>query len=301
MNKQNQAQLKMFEAVIEFLDNNPALVTALAILATLKTQLGGCIQRIADAYAIILTPLTGITLQKDEARKNMNVLLFEICNGLRAYATSVNNMNLYNAVNFSISDIEHLNDSKISSFAIQIHAKATDHIASLPPFGIDAAVLAALTAAMSSFEHLKVEHRDAIALRMAQKGIIKQNINDARNILVMNMDPIVYTRISVEPSIVDQYKNVRRIINLPIHHTNLKGSVTDAASNAPIPNAAIVIEELGITLKSLPDGAYGKDKIKPGTYTITVTADGYQTKVYNNIKLKLGKNNELFIKLNLIN
>lgn len=301
MKKIQQAQLKMFEAVIEFLDNNPALVTALAILATLKTQLEGCIQRIADAYAIILTPLTGITLQKEEARKNMNVLLFEICNGLRAYATSVNNMNLYKAVDFSFTEIAAFNDSKITSFAIQIHAKATDHIASLPPFGIDAAVLAALTTAMSSFENLKLEHRDAIALRMAQKDIIKQNINDARNLLIMNMDPIIFTRITVDPSLVNQYRNVRRIINLPVHHTNLRGSVTDAATNAPIANADILIQELSLTLKSHPDGIYGIDKIKPGAYTITVYASGYQTKVYNNVKLKLGKNNELYIKLNLIN
>ncbi len=301
MKKQNQALLKMFEAVIEFLDNNPALIASLAVLGTLKTQLETIISQVANAYAIILTPLTGITLQKEEERNKLNALLFEICNGIRAYATSVNNMNLYKAVDFSISDIDHMSDTKITSFATQIHAKATAHIASLPPFGIDAPILAALTLSMSNFENLKMEHRDAVALRKAQAGIIKTSLADGRQLLIGSMDPIVNTRITVEPSIVSQYRTVRRIVNLPVHHTNIKGAVTNAANNNPIVGATILIEELAIELITAADGTYSRDKIKPGTYTIHVNAPGYQSKIFSNIKLKQGKNNEYFFKLNSIN
>ena len=69
---------------------------------------------------------------------------------------------------------------------------------------------------------------------------------------------------------------------------SLKGKVTDEKGN-PIAYAAVLVESTKLGTNTTENGEYIIINIPVGKYTITVLQMGYQTKKFENIQIKLGK------------
>lgn len=57
----------------------------------------------------------------------------------------------------------------------------------------------------------------------------------------------------------------------------LTGTVTDAETGEAIPQAEIILNELGESITTDEYGSFTFDEVEAGTYTVSVTVDGYQT------------------------
>ncbi len=67
-----------------------------------------------------------------------------------------------------------------------------------------------------------------------------------------------------------------------------KGAVFDAITGSQISPAEVTLTELGYTLYPLPDGSF-ISSVLPGTYDVSVSADGYQTQSFSNIDIPLAQ------------
>jgi protocatechuate 3,4-dioxygenase beta subunit len=58
--------------------------------------------------------------------------------------------------------------------------------------------------------------------------------------------------------------------------TTITGTVVDANTEAPIPNAQIAVREADASTTSDEAGTFTFVDLEPGTYTLSVSADGYE-------------------------
>jgi hypothetical protein len=59
--------------------------------------------------------------------------------------------------------------------------------------------------------------------------------------------------------------------------TMITGTVTDATTEAPVPFAEILLNETGISTTSNENGRFNYSGLEPGSYTLTFSAEGYET------------------------
>ena len=82
----------------------------------------------------------------------------------------------------------------------------------------------------------------------------------------------------------------------------IKGAVQDPA-NAYVPKASVVAKDLSTGLSfptvSGADGEYLVPNLLPGTYTVTVTATGFQTSVIDRVTVETGRTTDLPIRLSV--
>lgn len=76
---------------------------------------------------------------------------------------------------------------------------------------------------------------------------------------------------------------------------NLAGQVLDAGTNVAIGGATITID--GYSGVSAANSTYNISGIAPGTYTVTVSANGYTTRSYPNITINEGATTTLYLYL----
>src|SRR5579864_4590029 len=85
------------------------------------------------------------------------------------------------------------------------------------------------------------------------------------------------------------------LISTPVYSQivggTLSGTITDA-SGAAVPNATVTIKNgaTGVITNAASNaqGLYNAPNLLPGTYEVTVTASGFDTKVINNVVLAVG-------------
>jgi hypothetical protein len=69
----------------------------------------------------------------------------------------------------------------------------------------------------------------------------------------------------------------------------ISGSIRDADFDAPLAGATVLIVETGQKTKTSDDGNYSLTNVKPGSYTITVSAGGYTRQVKTNVAVQPGQ------------
>ena len=77
----------------------------------------------------------------------------------------------------------------------------------------------------------------------------------------------------------------------------LEGTITDSQTSAPIAQANLTIEGIGINENSAIDGTYATGYHTAGFYTVTVSAAGYETQTLTNVELINGVVNLLNVQL----
>ena len=58
--------------------------------------------------------------------------------------------------------------------------------------------------------------------------------------------------------------------------TMITGMVTDATTEAPVPFAEIVLNETGTSTTTNENGRFNYSGLEPGSYTLTIRAEGYE-------------------------
>ncbi|MEO8147919.1 MAG: choice-of-anchor B family protein [Bacteroidia bacterium] len=80
----------------------------------------------------------------------------------------------------------------------------------------------------------------------------------------------------------------------------LEGIVTDSATGALLNNAAVQVSVVNLSENTNLNGEYKTGTVTAGTYTVTVSLTGYNTKIINNVQLNNGVLTTLNVQLSLV-
>ncbi|MEI2739578.1 MAG: carboxypeptidase-like regulatory domain-containing protein [Chitinophagaceae bacterium] len=297
MTDQQNAKLSMYNVVASVMDDNTAKVATVAALVTVAANFKTTAEAISNTAEQQATITTGVTPDKNATRESLRNTTVNIAGILYAYAVSVNNIILQGKSKITYSALRDLKDDELGERAQSIHDEANAVIASLPPFGITAAVLTSYQTLIDSYEAKSPAPRAAQSQQVALTTQLKDLFKQADSTLKNSMDKLMLNFKTTDPQFFNTYTAAREIIDAGSATTKISGTVTNIASAVGIAGAVITVEDQSYTATSEPDGSYELIIPVPGTYNIFCNHPGYQQAKINAVEVTLGVNTKLNIEL----
>lgn len=133
---------------------------------------------------ISVTDFTGYAVDKSIGKTAGAKAGRAVVVGLIGFAQSTNNNTLKNQIDFSVSDLEGMNDRTFISSLKLLHAHATTHAAAIVAFGTSAGEITALATAIANYITLKPGPTDAAD----RKQLANDSMNEAIDNLLREMN-----------------------------------------------------------------------------------------------------------------
>lgn len=289
MTDQQRAVYNMFTVVDAVLDANATQVATIAALGTAQTTLKANIAAISNTSEQQKTVTSGVTPDKNATRETLRTTTVINAGILYAYAVSVNDLILQSIAKLTMSDLKELKDDELADRAQTIHDNANAVIASLPPFGITAAILTSYQTLIDAYSTKAPAPRVAISQQVALTKQIKTLIKETRALCTNTLDKLMLNFKLTDPEFYNTYKAARVIIDPGTIPTQAAGTITDSATTNPVGGVLITVDGQSFVATSQPDGTYSLKIPAPGTYTLIFTKTGYQTLQKINIEITLGQ------------
>lgn len=289
MTAYQKAKVTMFKTIVEYCDENTAIISSVAAFVNALTNAKAKLVLLDDNEQLNAVPITGIAADKSDRRKNVIDYGFDIAGMLFAFADAEKNNTLKDEVSFTMSDFKRMRDNDLVNVCRAIHARAVENVDTAKDFGINAALLTEFAAAIDDYEAAMPKPRTAIGKRKTQKANVVELIAEIEDILEKQMDKLMTNFRKSNPDFYETYFNLREIIDPSTTHTQLKGTITAAADGKPISNATITIAEKSLTATTDPTGKYSIKPAPFGKFTVTVTKTGYQPFEAEDVIIKVGE------------
>lgn len=242
-------KLSMYEATIEVLDNNTALVATIPALVTAKSDLVNIIMQIRAANLVQQMSTKGKTMDKADRKNELADTAYAVAGAVQAYATETDNNDLYMLVNFSRTRLRSADDEEIQQLCQLIHDEANTVVASLADYGVDAAKLTELQGLIDAWSSQSQAPRVAISERAAATANLPSFFSAADEVLKKRMDKLMEQFYVSERTFYDTYKSARKIVNagktgggdnpMPTDAVQVSGNVRNGDTDMPIAGATV--------------------------------------------------------------
>lgn len=216
---------------------------------------------IRDIVEVQETPITGVRKNKELAREAMRDVALLVSGAVTAYATSINDQRLKDAVHFTSTDLMRVRDTLASERARVIHDQAQAVITNLADFGVTGSTLAELIARIEEFEGLLVAPRVAIVDKKGATGSLKMIMSETDALLKDEMDTLMPAFKTSAPAFYDAYFNARLIVDTGSTKPSVLifVAVSDAQSGMPLVDVNVLASVEGSLNKTFagtaqPDG-----------------------------------------------
>lgn len=214
MNRTLENKLSMYLAVQKVCADNNSVWSGIIACVTAVNNLNSKVLEIVDARQIQESSPSGITLDKAVRRDAMIDSAMFVKGAVQAFATDNGNNELYESVNYSLSEIKRPADTIARDRALLIYNKAVPLVSSLADYGITAAVLTDLQTAITNFTAIMPKPRTAINSIKAATNTIEELFIAADLILKRNVDKFMVQFKATNEAFYNTYLNARQIIDL---------------------------------------------------------------------------------------
>jgi len=298
MDARKEAKLNMFRVIKQICEDNTIIVsTNPAFLATYniyKAKLSTLIGTVTSELQVI----TGIAADKTTLKKNLSQSAADICALIFAYASSISNNTMRDAVSFTYTDLFKIKDDKIHETCQNIYNLANTNAAALVPYGISPTMLSAFQQSITDYANIVPKPKSAKAQRAAYTKSINTQTKEIDKLLTEQLDNLITVFKVSKPDFVNTFRSGRVVIDPNSTVTQLKGKIIDSLTKLPLQGALIEITGAkNYTCKTNKLGFFTQKPIDQGEYTLTITLDGYQTITITTYKAKLGQINKQIIQL----
>ena len=297
MDSRNEAKLSMYNAVLTHIEANAVITATVPAFATVATTLRTTYNNIVDAAQQETLAITGITMDKTQARLALCNEAAGIAAAIFAYASSISDNEMKEQVNYPVSKLQNTNDELLIPVCNNILNIATTNAAAIIPYGVSAARVTAFEDIIEDYQNLIPNPRNAVTNRSAVRTSLKNLFKDADLIFKSQLDKLALQFKTTEEDFYNTYRNNRIILDAATFNTQATGTITDSVTNQPIPNVTINVIDQIYTATSNATGDYTIKIPVPGTYNLTFLAGGYTTKIQNGVVVTLGQSTALNIQL----
>ncbi len=299
MTDSQENKLSMNRATETVLNNNNSIWSANTLFDTVKTAFSDKIADLVNARQRQLEINTGIAVDKKVLKNLLITQAGSIGAKLVIFAEDTNNNELLDEVNLSHSKLDKSRDEVVAGLCQNIHDHADDNIALLAPYGITAGMLTTFQSAITLYSAKAPQPRVAAAAKKAVTAQIVTLTKDIDKVLKNRLDKLMEDYKTSEAEFYNAYKAARIIINLGATHTRLQTHVKDQNGD-PLKLAIVFLLQNNLVRyagKSNDKGNVLLSKVKPGTYDLKVSKDGYTSKTETGILFKAGKQTSRIVSL----
>ncbi|MHB8260047.1 MAG: carboxypeptidase-like regulatory domain-containing protein [Bacteroidia bacterium] len=281
MNKRETNQLNMYEAVEQVLNTsaNSAIWTPNGAMdnavATFMSHLGS----IHDSGAAQRTSTVGTTVTKESLHLAMANAALKAANAGRAYATTINDEVLFDAMNYAKREILNATDTGAGEICQNIYDNLDPHIANTGAYGATATSQTDLQNLIDSYNGMIGKPALQRSISVVATLTLKQHFAAENGLLKNLLDPLMAQYETTNLAFYEQYKVARVIHDIGHRHTVIfKGFIYDASETALL-GALIELTGAHGKRKKITDatGKYVFARLHTGTYLITVSKAGYVT------------------------
>lgn len=293
MNTSQENKLSMYEATIEVMDNNSALVGTVAALVAAKSDMVNKTLEIRAANTVQQMTTKGKTMDKADRKEELADTAYAVAGSVQAYAAENNNNDLYMLVNFSRWTLRKADDEEIQQLCQLIHDQANAVVGDLADYGVDVAKLTALQDMINAWSSQSQAPRVAISERVAATLSLPELFAEADDIIKKRMDKLMEQFYQTEKTFYDTYKAARKIVNAghggssdtPANAISISGNVADNSTSSPIVGATVTLipSDGGdpIVTTTTDDGSYEMEftDVPPATTfsaTLEATAENFE-------------------------
>lgn len=293
MTSRNEAKLSMYNAVLNFCDENSATIATLTAFPTVLTAFANKVEAIEDMGQLEAQVISGVTINKADLKKTLSQTASTNAAALFAFATAENDVVLKEKARYSYSDIFRLKDEELTLVVQNIIDQVNANVASLAGYGITAATVADFQDLIDDYNSNAPTPRNAISLRKSYKVQLQTLFKEADSILKDQMDKLALQLKTANPGFYIAYTNNRVIIDAGSSPTQVQGIIVDQLSGDPLSGVIVQVVDQEFGAVSNAEGGYTIQGITNGTYSITFTKTGYVTKTVDNIIVLLGQTTDL--------
>ncbi len=222
------------------------------------------------------------TGEKRDLKGDIATAVDYICSSASVYALEIKDKTLYNAVNYTATDVVRMRDGEVNGFVITITGAITP-LLSNPDFleyDVTAEDIENLTKNAAAYndslgDNKIIDNNSSIASANIDALLLANSI-----ILTKLTKLMVYFK-TTDPAFYQGYQKVIIIDKSGIHHTGIRGVATNRDSQAPLKDVTIVYHgktpDKNKTTITDSKGVYELIKLIPGERTFTFTVPGYDS------------------------
>ena len=206
-----------------------------------------------------LLETTGITTDKTTKRNSMTDKALFMINRMQSYANVVTNPELLENIKYSASDLKKKRDSDVIGICNIVIAKANANATALATYGVTAAMITELQAAITAYTAMIAKPKSAISQTKTATENLAKLFKEADDLLNKRMDLDIELFKATKPEFHSQYKTARMIVSLGGTPVSVLGSVIAAGSGEPLKGVVFTfVPENNALMK-----AAGHEKVKP--------------------------------------
>lgn len=265
-------------AVENFMDDNESVWSGNVPITETKELLSKTIDDLAEQVGIQLTNPTGVTVDKERARKTLVEEAFVISSAASAYASIIDNGALRNRTYYAISTLERFRDAELHSVCTNLLSDCQGVGRALEPYGITSVVLSDFQVTTDRFAAIMKNPTEAIARRKAATDKIPVILSDISILLNTRMDNLMVGLQASAPDFVAQYTNIRAVNNTGTRELSLTILSINAETREPIANVALELVGQGIKRVSSKRGYNTVAHLMSGSHDIAALHPNYQPK-----------------------
>jgi len=229
MNDVQENKLSMYLAVESVVNTNnpvwsgvPAFASAVGAFALKLEGIVGVVERQETA-------ITGVRSDKLNAQNLMIETALTVSGSVFAYASTVNNQTLKEAVSYTESSLKYVRDTISAERCTVIHSQASAVVADLGDYGVTPAVLAELDDRITAFIELIAAPRVAITSRKGATSVLVELIKEMDLILKEQLDMLMPQFKVSDPVFYTHYFDSRLIAGARRNHAGDADNSTNPA------------------------------------------------------------------------
>lgn len=289
MDKLSESRLSMQLGTTNFLKANSLVFSLLPGYTPLLTLLDSNVNQIIQVGQVQGANRTGVAQAKSNFRVTLAAITFKVANLVKVYANANSNPELARLVHCYESDLLRVADTKLNEHALLVQSKALEFLTELAPYGVTAAMMDELEAAISAFFDSIDKPAAAITLTKDATQQVKNLLKENDTVLakIDNLAEIIrFTHVDVYRN----YHTTRNVIETGKRYVALKATAKNAANNQPLSGVLFQfgpmdgsIVPIGVPApqvyikKTASKGSFLIKTMVPGSYQLIVSKNGFQS------------------------
>lgn len=292
MTAHDQARLGMYEAVLDFLQNNEAITQNLPNYQVLKTSLQDKIASIRLHAQDQERDNSGTTVNKEKLRQDIINRTDNLSGKLIAYATFEEKEELLKFISFTRTDLERSTDHLLPFHVKEVCDNALKHMDALPAYEVEKTEVTDLQKKCDDFQKIVPQPTEKRKDVGTATTALHKEMNSTDELL-LDMDKLMLVKRYSEPAFFDRYSKSRGITFPGSRTLAVKAQITDAATGEGVKGVTADYEfstqkgskkktsgggdlQKGVKKSAAKGGFYIKT-LDPGTYIFTFSKEGYAT------------------------